>query len=1393
MKALVVTNHLAEFAGSEIVAVEVAEALRTLGCKVDLFANYIDSPMKKEILALGLRATDQEDFPNPFDYDVVWCQHNIVALLLSGRQLPDSWFTYFVFCHLSPYEPIETPGIVLEEILADCVMANSPETQLDLFKLGIDNKLIKTFYNAAPSKFIQDIDTSSNLHRLLLVSNHLPEEIKEASNLAKALHGIDVRYIGREGEVKRVTPKDIRDADAVVTIGKTVQYTILAGRPVYCYDQFGGPGWILPSNLDLAEAYNFSGRCCNRKIGVVEICSEWISKYNEATSLTKEIKTSRQQRYTLEHYLSNILELADAKRNSGRPTSLPQKRKRQGLLAREGRLAVVTRRHYRNHHIIAKRAKDLASKVQAQAVQVGALEAKLRAQTSRVGDLEARLAAGEARIQEVKPKLSARERDIQQLKKSTSWGITKPLRAVSRGLRWLLRNTRRALMLAWWLSTGQFSRAAKASLPYYQRYMPLRVKVIIPDRVRKAVKRRLMGDGISLPRCGDSSLRKAIAYAETASNTQDWPEAENRWRAAPGGFGDNAAVANRAKLNLSVGKWLSNIDTYRDQIAEYVKGRATKALEKKGDTKKIVIYTAISGGYDSIKLPEKLDRRFDYVLFTDMPAPDTAVWQVRPVTYFHEDKTRIARFVKTHPHMLLQDYDIAIWIDANIIIQGDIHPLVEEFLASAKAVAAVPHPNRKSIYEELEACIQRKKENPETMKEQIAHYRQAGFDHGDLIESNLMMFNLRDERVRPFLDAWWTEIDRFSKRDQSSLNYALKQDGVDWHRLIERPNSVRNHPSFVIVPHDTRDGRASRLLDALELSFIDPYAGPSYADVRDERIAAQKNVRIDIVVCVHNALEDVQLCLESVHRTRNGERQRLIIIDDGSDQSTARYLEEFARNAPWIELHRNEHARGYTKAANQGLSASIGELVILLNSDTIVTDGWAEKMADAVFSTPGAGIVGPMSNAASHQSIPEHRSSKDQTAVNDLPPGLTAEDMNRYCEQWTAAHVLPRVPLVHGFCFGVTREAIDRIGFFDEGSFPNGYGEENDYCVRAVDAGFGIVIATHTYVFHAKSKSYAALERVALMKAGSEALRRLHGRARIQRSVRSMQENPILVDLRQRAWSLTKCGTRPNNLIISPPAGDRPTETASHPATAAVPESNSGKRATTINLAGYDFLDFGCGAGGSIELGRIRFGGRRGLGLDNRPEKVAAAREAGYDAEVCDVTSLMLQPDSVRFVLLSHFLEHLPSLADAKRCLLAACMVAREYVYVCQPYFDADGYLFDKGLKLYWSDWTGHPNRMTSLELYCCIRDIASRVPIQRFAIYRRGKITDSHETVIHAVASPVDQHDWQAMTHPEKPPTPFNYPVYKELGALIVLDGNFNELERRAMLKDKLFDSANQ
>jgi GT2 family glycosyltransferase len=411
------------------------------------------------------------------------------------------------------------------------------------------------------------------------------------------------------------------------------------------------------------------------------------------------------------------------------------------------------------------------------------------------------------------------------------------------------------------------------------------------------------------------------------------------------------------------------------------------------------------------------------------------------------------------------------------------------------------------------------------ISDQIAAYDAEDFDCDNLVESNVLMFNLRHAMVPKFLDLWWREIDRGSRRDQLSFNYALRQAGLDYFRLTEKPNSVRNHPLFALLNHDGDSGAAAATGGAIAQSVGDPWKGGSYSSVRHRRIRRYRDLPIDIVICVHNALDDVRACLASVDRAKAGSAQRVILVDDGSSQETRDYLARYAEGRRDVLLHRNERAAGYTRAANIGLKLSTAGFVILLNSDTIVTNGWAEKMADALFSTPGAGIVGPMSSAASHQSIPEHRSTNGQTAMNELPPGLTAEDLNRYCEQWTPAHVMPRVPLAHGFCFGVSRTVIDEIGGFDETNFPRGYGEENDYCFRASDAGFGLVVATHTYVFHAKSKSYVGPERVGLMKAGSAALRRLHGKGRVERAVRSMQENPLLVRLRSEAAALYVCST----------------------------------------------------------------------------------------------------------------------------------------------------------------------------------------------------------------------------------------------------------------------------
>jgi GT2 family glycosyltransferase len=538
---------------------------------------------------------------------------------------------------------------------------------------------------------------------------------------------------------------------------------------------------------------------------------------------------------------------------------------------------------------------------------------------------------------------------------------------------------------------------------------------------------------------------------------------------------------------------------------EYLGARSAIGMQKAP----IAVYTAITGQYDNVLFHRHLMPIADYYLFADGEVDTRFIYKHQPAPYFEEDPTRAARFVKTHPHILFPGHRIAIWIDGNILINDDLSELIERFDQSGLPVAAVPHPLRSSVHAEAKECAKRSKDDSQTIDAQIARYKLEGFDCNDLVESNFMMFRLDHPKLAEFLNAWWAEIESGSRRDQLSFNYAMRKADTSWFPLTEKPDSVRNHPALALFHHGT--GRYPHSLPA-QPKVID---ARTYHDVLNERVNRQSHRKVDVIVCVHNALDVVKLCLDSVAASRNAARHRIVIVNDGSDEPTTAWLAEFASTHPNTHLIRHENASGYTKAANAGLRAMNADLAILLNSDTIVAGHWIQKMLDAAFSNPGVGIVGPLSSAASHQSIPDHKSTANQTAVNDMPVGYTVEEMNGWCERNSPPDFLPRVPLVHGFCFAVTRDVVRAVGYFDETNFPFGYGEENDYCLRAAIAGFGLAIATHTYVYHKKSQSYQDERRTVLMKNGNHKIRDLHGKDRVLRAVRSMQNNPHLARMRE--------------------------------------------------------------------------------------------------------------------------------------------------------------------------------------------------------------------------------------------------------------------------------------
>jgi len=274
-----------------------------------------------------------------------------------------------------------------------------------------------------------------------------------------------------------------------------------------------------------------------------------------------------------------------------------------------------------------------------------------------------------------------------------------------------------------------------------------------------------------------------------------------------------------------------------------------------------------------------------------------------------------------------------------------------------------------------------------------------------------------------------------------------------------------------------------------------------------------ESLSVDVIICVHNALDDVRQCLGTVRSTIEN-HHTLIVVDDGSDEDTARFLRCLSDDDGRVNLIRRNTAAGYTKAANCGIENSTADFIILLNSDTQVPTDWWKKLAGAVFQSPNTGIVGPMSNAATWQSVPEINVGGARRAVNAMPHGFTVDDMDRIAEACSPA-LFPRVGLANGFCFGVRRTVFDAIGLFDEESFPRGYGEENDFCIRAVDAGFEIVIATNCYVYHEESSSYSPSVRDKLALETERVLLAKYSAPRIREAVNSCKNNPTLTKIRK--------------------------------------------------------------------------------------------------------------------------------------------------------------------------------------------------------------------------------------------------------------------------------------
>jgi GT2 family glycosyltransferase len=224
-------------------------------------------------------------------------------------------------------------------------------------------------------------------------------------------------------------------------------------------------------------------------------------------------------------------------------------------------------------------------------------------------------------------------------------------------------------------------------------------------------------------------------------------------------------------------------------------------------------------------------------------------------------------------------------------------------------------------------------------------------------------------------------------------------------------------------------------------------------------VGAEKRQReATVIIPMHNGGQVVLACLTSVLASIPT-RTRVLVVDDGSsDPALIAALADLVRQHK-ISLIRHDRALGFPASANAGIRAARGRDVVLLNSDTLVPPNWLERLRAAAYAAPDVGTVTPLSNDASILSYP------GEAGSNPRPDQTTTNRLDRLAERANGTG-LTNIPVGVGFCLYLRRDCLNTVGLFRTDLFAQGYGEENDLCLRARHLGWRHVALTGLFVGH---------------------------------------------------------------------------------------------------------------------------------------------------------------------------------------------------------------------------------------------------------------------------------------------------------------------------------------
>lgn len=261
-------------------------------------------------------------------------------------------------------------------------------------------------------------------------------------------------------------------------------------------------------------------------------------------------------------------------------------------------------------------------------------------------------------------------------------------------------------------------------------------------------------------------------------------------------------------------------------------------------------------------------------------------------------------------------------------------------------------------------------------------------------------------------------------------------------------------------------------------------------------------------------------------------RHHIVFVDDGNpDRSITAFLVGLGVSHDHVTILSKPHNEGYLKAVVDGVEAATrlnpeGH-VVLLNTDVEVPAGWLERLVGPIERTPSIASTTPFTNAGTICGFPAMP--EDNAPFLDAPVGEIDAAFAAF------AGVTPvEVPTGVGFCMALNRKALNCIGFFDQAAFGRGYGEEVDWCRRALRHGFTNVIVPNLYVHHRHGGSFPSAEKAALIEASGTVIRERYPEfdAEVQDFIRADPLRPVRVAAVVRISGLRAAGGCPRTVLL---------------------------------------------------------------------------------------------------------------------------------------------------------------------------------------------------------------------------------------------------------------------